>query len=99
MENKKTKNKNAKKNDYKIIVIDLDVTVDDLEELLGDLSEDDEEFKEYTKQLKMAKKLNGKRYKVSSLKEYFDLLETIDEITGGEYKIYNNGTYISDMYA
>lgn len=98
MEKKITKKKNSNKTDYQEIEIDLEVSIDNLKEMLGDVGDDTEEFEEWTKQLKIAKKLNGKHYKVSTLKEYFNLLETIDEITDGEYHIYNNGTYITDCY-
>lgn len=97
MRNRNTKNKNANQGDYQVIEIDLEETINYFEEMLEETDDDTEDFKEYTKQLKLAKKLN-KPYKVSTLKEYFSLLEKINNITDGQYHIYNNGTSIVDCY-
>lgn len=79
--------------EYKIKIVGIDDAIQDLKESIEEEEEegwDDfvEKNKSYIKKLKSMK--NG--VVVHSLREYFDLLEVIDEITFSDFRV--NGTTI-----
>ena len=82
---------------YKIAIIVSDGYISCLQDALDDAIHDDEIkwIRTYRHDLAIAKKFKEQGYKeVSSLEEYFDLIETINKMTDGDYWIYNRGQTI-----
>lgn len=81
---------------YKITIHDADRELEFLEEFIEEAIADNDEA--YLERLLAEKEFFtnlGKSREVTTLEEYFNLLEEIGEYTDGQYGIYNNGTYIS----
>ena len=104
MENKKNTKKITKQKPIKTyeIEIKLENVIEGLKDNLNFLEEDYleelDEYEECKKLLKLAKELTAKPYKVKTFEDYYKLLTKIDTITEGDYKIFNNGVYITDSY-
>ena len=84
------------KKTYNITIHGADRELESLEELMEEVLTDGEEW--YRERILADKEFFtnlGESREVTTLEEYFNLLEEIDEHTDGQYGIYNNGTYIS----
>lgn len=81
---------------YDITIYGADRELERLEELVEEALTDGEEW--YLERILADKEFFtnlGRSREVTTLEEYFNLLEEISEHTDGQYSIYNNGTYIS----
>lgn len=82
---------------YKIEIIVSEHYISCTQDALDDAIHADEIawIKKYRHDLALVEEFKKEGYKeVNSLEEYFDLIETIAEMTDGEYYIYNRGQTI-----
>ncbi len=81
---------------YHITIYGADRELERLEELVEEARTDGEEW--YLERILADKEFFanlGESKEVTTLEEYFNLLEEISEHTDGQFGIYNRGTYIS----
>lgn len=79
---------------YEVHIYVNDYVIDSYEENASDPDYDEDDRNFYLEAVKQFKEWNKHSVSVSTLKEYFNLLEKVSMYSDGQYSIYNEGLFI-----